>query len=295
MSARIAYILLFLTCLFWGGNSVAGKLAVGNVSPMLLTTLRWGLAFVILLALGWPRIRVDLPKLRASWLFLLVAGMFGFTVFTVALYGALLFTTAVNTSIEQAAIPMVIFLANFLLFGLRVTATQVLGFFISIAGVLVVASHGDPFRLLALDVNVGDAIMLVAVLVYGLYSVVLRWKPQVHWQSLMAGLTFSAFVTSVPFALAEAASGGMILPNATGWGIVAFTVVFPSILSQIFYIRGIELIGSNRAGLFINLVPICGTLLSLAILREQFHLYHAVALGMALGGIWLAERRAASA
>ncbi len=295
MSARIAYILLFLTCLFWGGNSVAGKLAVDNVSPMLLTTLRWGGSFAILAIFGWPRIRADWPKLRASWLFLLLTGMFGFTVFTVALYGALNFTTAMNTSIVQAAIPMVIFLANFLLFRLRVTAAQIAGFFISIAGVLVVASHGEPARLLRLDVNIGDAIMLVAILVYGLYSVALRWKPRVHWMSLIAGMTFTAFLTSIPFTLAEAALGGLILPTGLGWMIAAFTIIFPSIIAQIFYIRGIELIGSNRAGLFINLVPICGTLLSLVILRERFHLYHAVALCMALGGIWLAERRHAPA
>ena len=290
MQSRLAYILLLLTCLFWGGNSVAGKLAVGNVSPMLLTALRWGIAFLILLALGWPRIRKDLPKLRESWVFLLLAGMFGFTVFTVALYGSLVFTTAVNTSIEQAAIPMVIFVANFVLFRLKVSITQVLGFLISIGGVMVVASHGELSRLLALDVNKGDAIMLVAVLVYGVYSVTLRWKPDVHWQSLMAGLTFSAFITALPFVMIEAAYGAVITPTPMGWAVVAYTATLPSIISQMFFIRGVEMIGSNRAGLFINLVPICGTLLSLVILGEEFHFYHAIALAMALGGIWLAER-----
>ena len=290
MQSRLAYILLLLTCLFWGGNSVAGKLAVGNVSPMLLTALRWGIAFLILLVLGWPRIRKDLPKLRESWVFLLLAGMFGFTVFTVALYGSLVFTTAVNTSIEQAAIPMVIFVANFVLFRLKVSITQVLGFLISIGGVMVVASHGELSRLLALDVNKGDAIMLVAVLVYGVYSVTLRWKPDVHWQSLMAGLTFSAFITALPFVVIEAAYGAVITPTPMGWAVVAYTATLPSIISQMFFIRGVEMIGSNRAGLFINLVPICGTLLSLVILGEEFHFYHAIALAMALGGIWLAER-----
>ena len=290
MQSRLAYILLLLTCLFWGGNSVAGKLAVGNVSPMLLTALRWGIAFLILLVLGWPRIRKDLPKLRESWVFLLLAGMFGFTVFTVALYGSLVFTTAVNTSIEQAAIPMVIFVANFVLFRLKVSITQVLGFLISIGGVMVVASHGELSRLLALDVNKGDAIMLVAVLVYGVYSVTLRWKPDVHWQSLMAGLTFSAFITALPFVMIEAAYGAVITPTPMGWAVVAYTATLPSIISQMFFIRGVEMIGSNRAGLFINLVPICGTLLSLVILGEEFHFYHAIALAMALGGIWLAER-----
>jgi drug/metabolite transporter (DMT)-like permease len=111
----------------------------------------------------------------------------------------------------------------------------------------------------------------------------------IHWQSLMIMLTGTAFVTCIPFALAEFWTGNAIVPDAQGWAIVAYTVLFPSILAQIFYIRGVELIGANRAGLFINLVPIFGTLLSIVILGEDFHLYHALAMIMVLSGIWLAE------
>lgn len=101
-------------------------------------------------------------------------------------------------------------------------------------------------------------------------------------------------MTSLPFVAAEYASGHMVLPDLPGWAIVAYTAIFPSILSQIFYIRGVELIGSNRAGLFINLVPIFGTLLSILILGEDFHFYHALAMALVLGGIWLAERKPAA-
>ena len=83
--------------------------------------------------------------------------------------------------------------------------------------------------------------------------------------------------------------GAGIVPDARGWAVVAYTVVFPSILAQVFYIRGVELIGPNRAGLFINLVPIFGTLMSVLILGEDFQLYHAAAMILVLGGIWLAE------
>lgn len=291
LASRTAYLLLLLTALFWGGNAIAGKLAIGHVSPMVLAAGRWWLAFAILLAIGWPRLAADWPQLRKRWLLLMMLGFLGFTVFNVALYTALLFTTAINTSIEQAGMPMLIFLANFLFFGLRARAAQIAGFMISIAGVLLTASHGDPTRLLELDVNFGDALMLVGVVVYAGYTVALRFKPAVHWQSLMIALTFGASMTSLPFVAAEYASGRMVLPDLPGWAIVAYTAIFPSILSQIFYIRGVELIGSNRAGLFINLVPIFGTLLSILILGEDFHFYHALAMVLVLGGIWLAERK----
>ena len=102
-------------------------------------------------------------------------------------------------------------------------------------------------------------------------------------------LTGTAFVTTLPFVVAEFAYGTGILPDATGWAVIAYTAIFPSILSQVFYIRGVGLIGANRAGLFINLVPIFGTLLSVVILGEDFRPFHAIAMALVFGGIWLAE------
>jgi drug/metabolite transporter (DMT)-like permease len=284
-----AYLLLFLTTLFWGGNAIAGKLAVGHVSPMLLTTARWGFALAILLIIGWPRLKADWPKVQERAVYLLLLGAIGFTAYNAALYSALLYTSAVNASIENAGIPMVIFLANFLIFKLRPTAAQIAGFLLSLFGVALTASHGNLSRVLALDLNFGDLLVLVAVIVYSAYAVALRVKPRVHWQSLMIALTAGAFLASIPLTMIEAYVGATIPPDALGWGVIVYTTIFASLLSQIFFMRGVELIGSNRAGLFVNLMPVFGTLLSVVLLREEFHLYHAAALGLVLGGIWLAE------
>lgn len=286
---RNAYVLLLLTTLFWGGNAVAGKLAVGHISPMLLNTMRWLVAGALLAVLFRDRIRADWPVVRANATLLLLLGGFGFTGFSVALYSAVVHTSVINVSIEQAAMPLVVFLANFLLFRMGVTAAQIVGFLMSIAGVALTVSHGEPARLLELDFNVGDLIMLAGVVCYGGYTAAIRLKPQLQWQTFLFALVLAGFVTSLPFTAWEFASGNGVGPTATGWAVVAFTALFPSLLSQAFYIRGVELIGANRAGLFINLVPIFGTLLSILILGEAFHFYHAVALAMVLGGIWLAE------
>lgn len=289
MHHRRAYLLLLATMLFWGGNAVAGKLAVGHVSPMLLTTARWGLACIVLAAFFSRQFAADWPIIRKRLVFLALLGTAGFSIFNVALYTAVVYTSAINVSIEQAGMPALIFLANFLLFRQRATAAQLAGLVISMVGIALTASHGDLRKLVGLDVNFGDALMLVAVIVYAGYTVALRFKPPIHWQSLMIVMTGAAFVSSLPFLAGEFALGAEILPDTLGWAIIAYTVVFPSILAQVFYIRGVELIGANRAGLFINLLPIFGTLLSIAILGETFHLYHAVALVTVLGGIWLAE------
>jgi len=287
---RQAYLLLLLTTLFWGGNAVAGKLAVGHLSPMLLTTARWTAACAILWLLGRRRLAADAAKVRASLPLLAGLGLIGFTIFNVALYAALVHTTAINVSIEQGGIPMLIFLLNFLFFRVRVTALQIVGLLMSIAGIVLTASHGDPARLIELQVNAGDALMLVAILAYAVYTVMLRHRPAIHWQSFMIVLTATGALTSLPFTLAEVALDAVIWPDARGWAILAYVVAFPSVVAQIFYVRGVELIGANRAGLFINLVPIFGTLVSVLVLDEAFHSYHAVALALVLGGIWLAER-----
>lgn len=286
---RAAYLFLLFTTLLWGGNSVAGKLAVGHISQMTLVFLRWLLAVLILLPIGWETLRQDWPVVRRHWLLLGGLGACGFAFFNAIFYTALNYTTAINVSIEQAAIPIVIIIANFALFRLRVNRVQIAGVVLTIIGVAVTASHGDLRQLLKLDLNFGDAIMLVAVLCYSFYSVGLRLKPVIRWQSLMLALSVAALVTSLPFFLWEIAAGKVIVPDARGWAVAFYTAIGASVISQIFYIRGNELIGANRAGLFINLVPIFGTLLSVLIVGETFQLYQALALALVLGGISLAE------
>lgn len=285
---RRAYLFLLLTTLLWGGNSVAGKLAVGHVSPMTLVFLRWVLAVAILLPIGWRTIREDWPVVRKHWFVLAALGASGFTLFNTIFYTALNYTTAINVSIEQAAMPVLIIIANFFFFRLRVSWAQIAGVVLTIFGVILTACHGER-RLLTLELNFGDAIMLVAVVLYSGYSVGLRLKPVMRWQSLMLSLAIAALITSLPFFLWEVAAGKVIVPDISGWVVIVYTAIGASVISQITYIRGNELIGANRAGLFINLVPIFGTLLSVLIVGETFQLYQALALVLVLGGISLAE------
>jgi drug/metabolite transporter (DMT)-like permease len=234
------------------------------------------------LAEDWPKVRRNLWLLGAL-------GACGFTFFNALFYTALTYTTAINVAIEQAGMPVLIILINFLLFRLRISWLQVLGVIATMAGVALTACHGDPAQLLALGVNIGDGLMLIAVLLYSGYTVFLRFKPDIHWKSLMLILSFFALLASLPFAAWEISAGKEILPDVTGWAIALYVVLFPSTTAQILFIRGNEMIGANRAGLFINLVPIFGTLLSVLIVGESFEYYHLVAMVLVLGGIWLAE------
>lgn len=291
---RLAYLLLILTALFWAGNAIAGKLALGHISPMLLTAGRWLFAAAIMIAIGWRHLATDWPLIRRHWVLLTLLGAFGFTVFNVSFYTAFFYTTAINVSVEQAGMPMLIFLLNFLVFRHSATRFQVIGLAMTIIGIVLTATHGELSRILTLDLNVGDAIMLGACVVYAGYSVALRSKPAIHWMSMMIALTVSAFLTAVPFAAWEIASDNAIYPDLRGWLILLYVLIGPSLLSQAMFIRGVELIGANRAGLFINLVPIFGTIMAIVLLGEAFHAYHAIALALVFGGIWLAEKQNAA-
>ncbi|SFB52821.1 Permease of the drug/metabolite transporter (DMT) superfamily [Rhizobium sp. NFR07] len=285
-----AYLYLVLATLCWGGNAVAGKLAVGHISPMMLTFWRWFFAVVVIFAISMPQLVRDWPIARKHLPILAFFGVIGFTTFNATLYTALKYTTAINVTIEQAAIPMLIFLFNFTLFRMRVSWAQIGGFSLTLIGVALTASHGDLMSLLELELNFGDALMIIALVAYAVYTVSLRWKPPVHWRTLMALPALFALLTTIPLVGWEISSGNAIWPDTAGWVIAAYTAVFASLVAQTLYVFGVVGIGANRAGLFINLIPVFGTLLSVVILGEDMQLFHVVALVLALGGIAIAER-----
>ena len=292
-----AYIFLLSAALFWGGNNVAGKFAAGHVSPAMLTGLRWVVALALLALISHRELRADWPAIRANWWKLFLWGAVGFAGFNIAIYTAAGLTTIVNMSIEQAAMPILIFLINFLFFRIGVAWLQVAGVLASLLGIAIVATGGDLSRLATLDLNAGDALNLLACLFYAGYTVTLRFRPPLHWKSWMMALGFAAFLTSLPFIAWEAADGRLLLPDMQGWLAILYTGFFPSLLSQTMYLKGNEIIGANRAGLFINMVPVFGTLLAIAFLGEAFHGYQMVAFALVMGGIaaaeWAGRKRAA--
>jgi drug/metabolite transporter (DMT)-like permease len=287
---RQAYFFLVVATLCWGGNAVAGKLALGHISPMMLTFCRWLFAVVIIFAISIRDLRRDWPVIRRNLPVLGFLGIVGYVVFNAVLYTAVTYTSAINVTVEQTLIPVLIFLMNFILFRTKVTWLQIAGFGLTVIGGLLTASHGNLDTLLTLTVNFGDAIMIVAIAAYALYTIALRWRPAIGWKSLMAVPAFFALVFSIPFLGWEYSAGKTIWPDATGWMIALYTAIFASLIAQVLYIRGVEAIGPNRAGLFINLVPVFGTLLSVIVLGEQLQLFHVAALVLALSGIAIAER-----
>ena len=133
--------------------------------------------------------------------------------------------------------------------------------------------------------------MLAACVLYSFYTVALRDRPQMPGAAFFTLLAVIAAITSLPLLLYEAMTIGLTLPTQKGWMITAWVAIFPSCLSQLFYLRGVDLIGPGRAGVFVNLVPVFSAVLAVVLINEPFAPYHALALALVIGGIWLAQQK----
>ena len=283
-------LLLVFTTLVWAAHSIVGRLAVGQIGPMTLTCLRWAVALIPIFIAARPSLRQDWPALRARWPYLAIMGASGYTAFNALFYAAAHHTSALNFSIIQGAIPALVLFGARLFLGVRFTALQAFGALITMIGVGTIAAQGDPARLAALAFNSGDVMMFVAAVLYAGYTIGLRQRPNASQVSMLAAMALAAFVTSIPLMIWEIMTGGFVWQTMGGLLALLFVALGPAFLAQLTFMRGVELIGPGRAGVFVNLVPVFGAIMAVAILSEPFRTYHVLALLLVVGGIAIAQR-----
>lgn len=289
-ASMLAYVFLTTTALCWAGNTIFGRSAVGEISPMLLVSLRWAVTVTLLAVFAQRAIRRDFALLRLRWRFIALMGAVGFTSFNAVYYVAAHSTTAENMGIIQGAMPMFVFFGAFVVYRTPVGALQILGAIATMSGVAIVASGGSFARLAAFAFAWGDILIILACVLYSGYTVALRKRPPVSALAMFSALAGAAFLASLPLVAAEAVIYGLAWPTPKGWLIVLLVAIFPSVIAQTCFIKGVELIGPGRAGVFVNLVPVFASILAVVILGEAFREYHMTALLLVLGGIWLSER-----
>lgn len=284
-----AYALLTGTTLCWGLNAIISRLAVGEISPMQLVMFRWLGVVLILIVVARRNLLTDWPVLRRHLPFLALMGSCGFTLFNALFYTAGHYTSAINIGILQGSIPIFVLLGSLLLLRHPIGAIQACGVAATLAGVVIVASHGNPSELAELRVNRGDGFMLIACFFYAAYSIGLSRRPNVSALGLFAVMAAIAWLVSLPLIGFETHQQGWSTPTPLGWLLVLLVTLLPSLIAQIFFIQGVALIGPGRAGVFVNLVPVFASIMAVIFLGEEFRIYHALALGLVLGGIGLSE------
>jgi len=283
-SRRTVYLLLGLVMLLWSGNSIVARAIHAEVPPFTLAFLRWGGASLIALPVAWRHIVADRAEIRRHWLVILLLGMIGVGSFNGFLYSGLQYTTAANSLLVQAAIPALVLLFDLMLFRTRPRLAQIAGCIIAAAGVAVIIFRADPAAVGQMSFNKGDLLVLCAILLWALYTVLLRIRPAIHALSFLALTILIGALAMAPFAAVELQSRTILLSPGVYAGI-AYVTIFPSIIAYFLFNWSVEQIGAGDAGQVINLQPLFGALLASLLLGEPFHLYHIAGMVLILIGI----------
>ena len=285
------HFLLTLTSIFWAFNTVAGRAAVGEVSPLLIVSVRWFFVSIILSILCRNQLKEIWRIVNKRFKWIIFMGLFGFTGFNSAYYIAAHNTIAINLGLVQGTMPAFIIIIAWVWLKDKINLTQFFGVLITFVAVLIVVSAGNLSLLLNLELNNGDIIMIFACSLYAVYAVGLRKKPKIGALPLLTFFAYVAFLGSIPGLIFEFFSNQFILPGYRGCIILGVIIIFPSFLAQIFFMKGVEKIGPSRSGLYTNLVPVFSSILAVLFLGENFKFYHFLSLTMIFVGIYLFENK----
>jgi len=288
---RHPYVLLSLAVLFWAGNSIVGRLFAEDIPPIALVFWRWSVAVLILTPLCARAFWRDLEVLKQHWRYIAIQGALSITAFNSLLYWGLHYTNVVNTSLIQATMPVLTLTFSLWLLKKGVTALGGAGIVLSLVGVGWVVMRGDLATLETLSINQGDVIIVIAMLAWALYTVLLNKMPTgVSRMGIAYAMVLSGLVFLVPLYGWELQRvGGFDLTPDTVWAFV-YVGVFPSVLALLCWNRGVELVGANVAGIFLNLMPLFGAGLALLLLGEQLFAYHWIGMVLIFAGIYLVTR-----
>ena len=288
-SPLLAALLLTVSSACWGGNIFIGRLVHAEVPPVGLSFWRWVLALVVFLPFAWPHLRRDWPAVRRHWKNLAGLAFFGMAAFHTSLYLSVNYTTATNAALLIAICPLLVPVLAWALYRDLVTPRLLLAIALSLAGVAVVILRGEPARLLTLQFNTGDLVMLTAVFFWSMYTVLLKRRPaELHPQSLLIVMMAMAAIMLAPVYLWESAFVRTMPVTPDALLAVAYVVVFASILAFLCFNRGIEVLGPSTGGLFLHLIPVFAALLALVFLGERLQPFHGIGIAAIAGGIVLA-------
>jgi len=285
------YLLLSLSSVFFASNIVVGRFAAGHVPPLTMNWLRWTVGFLVLLPFAWRYLVADRQILLAHWRLIVTTAAVGFSVSSGMNYLGLQYTEALNGLLINSASPLFIALWMLILFRIRLTWTQAIGILASLIGVTVIIARGDLSALAKTHLNFGDILLTFAVALFGLYSAIVTRRPVgLHPVSLLAATIGASALMLTPVGLAELASGRVLTIDATTIAVLVYVGIFPSAVGYLFFNRGVLLIGANRAAPFLHLVPAFGSVMAIAFLGEQLHVFHIVGYALVLVGITVAAR-----
>jgi drug/metabolite transporter (DMT)-like permease len=290
---HLAYLLLTLSVLFWAGNFIVGKFAtLFEVPPLTLNVLRWLSVWLILMPFTYKEIYNNLPDIKKKWFVISFMGLITISTFNSVVYFALNHTQVINAVLVLAAIPAATIVFSSLMNVEKTNIFQLIGLILSIIGIGSIISNGDIQKIITLNFNKGDVWMLVCVITWALYSTLLKKHKFKFSQFTLIQLMVSAgLLFLIPQLFYEKSIGLELNFNKAFLAILFYVVVFPAIAAYYCWQKGVEILGPNRASMFIQLMPLFSAVMAVIIFREKFELYHFAGAIFIVSGIYLSNKK----
>ena len=290
---KIAYFILILTTIFWSGNFIVGKAAsMFQIPPFSLNFYRWFFAGLILLPFTYKEIINKKKYILENLGFFIILGITSITIFNSIVYYSLYYTQVISGILMISTIPVWIIFISSILNIEKTNIFQILGVVLSLTGVIFIITKADLNLIKNLDFNKGDLSMVVAMFSWAIYSALLkRKKYEISQISLLEVVIICGLIFLVPIYFIEMNMGKLIILDKPFYLTLAYVVIFPGLASFFFWIKGISIIGANRAGIFLHLMPIFGAIMAMLIFDEKFMYYHFLGAIFIIAGITLSNKK----
>ena len=288
-----AYTLLVLATLFWSGNFIVGKFAtLFQIPPLTLNVFRWITVWLILMPFTYKEIYINLPNIKKHWFVISLMGVITISTFNSVVYYALNYTQVINAVLVLAAIPAATIVFSSLMKIEKTNFFQIFGLLLSIIGIGSIISSGNIQKIISLSFNKCDLWMIVCVFTWALYSTLLiKYKFKFSQFSLIQLMVSVGVLFLIPQFFYEKSIGLEVNFNKAFFLILFYVVVFPAIAAYYCWQKGIEIIGPNRASMFIQLMPLFSAVMAIIIFKEKFELYHFAGAAFIVLGIYLSNKK----
>ncbi len=290
---KLAYLILVLTTIFWSGNFIVGKAAsMYQIPPFSLNFYRWFFAGLILLPFTYKELIKKKKYIINNLGFFIVLGITSITIFNSIVYYSLYYTQVISGILMISTIPVWIIFISSILKIEKTNIFQIIGVILSLTGVIFIITKADLNLIKNLDFNKGDLSMVIAMFSWAIYSALLKSKKyEISQVSLLEVVIICGLFFLIPIYFIEMNMGNLIILGKPFYLILAYVVIFPGLASFFFWIKGISIIGANRAGIFLHLMPIMGAIMAMLIFDERFMFYHILGAIFIIAGITLSNKK----
>ena len=263
--------LLVFATLLWGGNFVIGRAVAGDIPPITLAFLRWIVAFIIFFPIAYSRTKKEWPMLKKHFGAVLILALTGVATYNPLGYIGLHYTTSINASLMNSSTPIIIYILSFIFLKERLTKFQLFGTLLSLAGVLFIISGGLMESLLAFSFNKGDLIVLVAVICWSVYSLLIKkYAGKLPGYSTFLVTIALGALMLVPFTGYELLTTSQAITwGASTIGAIFYVGIIASIVAFLSWNTGVVALGANKAGIYLNFIPVFATIFAVLFLDEQ--------------------------